>query len=74
MTKADMLLIEEYVKKTSMTSSEVKVLRTLIRKYIDPSCDICNTCPGQIRFTWVRLCEWWKLQNKEQYRFIKTKQ
>lgn len=73
MTKSDKLLIEEYVKKTSMTKSEAKVLRTLVRKYIDPSCDICFTCPAAIRFAWVRLSEWWKLQNQDNYRFIKQK-
>jgi hypothetical protein len=73
MTKEDKELIEEWVTKTSVSSGEVYILRNLIRKYIDPSCDICSTCPGQIRFAWIRLVEWWKLQNKNQWRFIKRK-
>lgn len=73
MTKEDKELIEVYVKKTSMTSPEVEVMKKLIRKYIDPQCEICSTCPAQVRFSWIRLCEWWKLQNQSQWRFIKQK-
>jgi hypothetical protein len=73
MTKEDKELIEKITKMTSMTSREVGDLERMIRKYIDPNCFICRTCSAQVRFSWIRLCEWWKLQNQSQWRFIKQK-
>lgn len=71
MTKEDRDMIEKYVNKTSLTSGETAKLQMLIKKYIDPSCWICTTCPTQIRFAWIRLRDWWSLQNKNNYTFIK---
>lgn len=64
MTEEDKILINKIINQTSMTSSEVSKLQGLIQRYIDPKCWICNTCPAQIRFAWVRLKEWWALQEQ----------
>jgi hypothetical protein len=71
MTKLDKNDIEFLLNKTSITTAEVKILQRLIKTYIDPKCWICDTCPAQIRYAWVRLKEWWSEQNVEYYQFIK---
>jgi hypothetical protein len=42
----------------TVTTSQASTLRCLVQKYVDPKCNICLSCPAQVRMAYNRLKAW----------------
>lgn len=50
-----------YLKRlTKLDKSDIVLLESFIRDHIDPKCNICKTCPTNIRFALGRVKKWAK--------------
>jgi len=61
MNEIDKECIEIYKKiklLKSVSKDEILMMELFTKKYIDPKCKICSTCPAQIRFAWNRILNW----------------
>jgi hypothetical protein len=51
-------IYQEIKKLKSVSKDEVLMMQQFTKKYIDPKCTICSTCPAQIRFAFNRIINW----------------
>ena len=54
----------KYIQENKRKKIDVKILEAFIRKYIDPTCRVCPTCPTQVRYA-IRKFENWELNQKK---------
>lgn len=73
--KTDYLEAERLLKLIKFTKPDVESLETIMKKYVDPRCRVCNKCRSQIKFTLKRLENWFnsvelKIQDEVQVEVI----
>lgn len=58
--KEDIITLKHLLSLKKINSDEVHIMQTFINKYIDNKCNICATCPAQIRFAHSRIEKWFE--------------